>query len=488
MEHTDRLNRTLPTRPNDENTALTNTVALLVTKVNDLEATTKTLKEMVNMLALNNESKHKKIISLEKKLVKTNEELTYQKIEANQLNQYGRREHIELVGIKEAISQKDIEQFVIDLLSEIRVEVTKKDIVAVHRLGKVRRGKNRNVIVKFVNRKDARLAYRSRYKLKKMKVQKFKNIFMIENLCPEHRVIFNRLYKLFKQNIIYDVWTLNGHVFACFDQEEEVEVQLESDIDYYLNRNKNLFSTTDHSSDEDDIEEEADSNVPTIPGSPTHQRLSAFLANVSRISDSDIPEPVTNPENVVNPPEPDPEPVPTHEIIVEPSKPEPVSITENVDEPARNINRHRLMDPIQDLVNLNLIENPLEWCRDPDHVYIGRVSEFLPGIPGTWGNPHKDVSTPEKREHAVNQYREYILDPNNAHLLSQLESLRGKKLGCYCCPDRCHGEILIELLNMRRPLTPPPQLSENSELESIQDSDISVHSIMSDLALGDMLM
>ena len=44
MEHTDRLNRTLPTRPNDENTALTNTVALLVTKVNDLEATTTTLK------------------------------------------------------------------------------------------------------------------------------------------------------------------------------------------------------------------------------------------------------------------------------------------------------------------------------------------------------------------------------------------------------------------------------------------------------------
>ena len=97
MIHSDRLNRTLPTRPSDDNMALSNTVNLLVKKVQDLEATTFTLKEKVDMLALNNERKHRKIIGLEKELKKTNEDLTLQKIKANQLNQYGRCEHVELV-------------------------------------------------------------------------------------------------------------------------------------------------------------------------------------------------------------------------------------------------------------------------------------------------------------------------------------------------------------------------------------------------------
>ena len=70
MIHSDRLNRTLPTRPSDDNMALSNTVNLLVKKVQDLEATTFTLKEKVDMLALDNEPKHRKIIGLEKELKK----------------------------------------------------------------------------------------------------------------------------------------------------------------------------------------------------------------------------------------------------------------------------------------------------------------------------------------------------------------------------------------------------------------------------------
>ena len=337
MAQSDRLNRTLPTRPSDDNIALTNTVTLLVKKVQDLEATTTTLKDQIEMLALNNERKHRKIIALDKELEKMNEELSYQKIEANKLNQYGRREHIELVGIKETIPQKDLEEFVTDLLSKIHAEVIKKDIVAVHRLGKARRGKNRNVIVKFLNRKDTQRAYRNRYKLKKIKDRKFQNIFMIENLCPEHRLIFNRLYKLLKQESIYDVRTQNGHVYACFEEDVEVEVQLESDIDFYLNQRNNLFpSTTESPSDDDDIDEEQTTNitVPTIPGSPSHQRVSSFIANVSRISSSDLPsDPVPNPVDVPL----NPDPLPITEYVVEPVpnavvplNPGPVQITDNI--------------------------------------------------------------------------------------------------------------------------------------------------------------
>lgn len=81
---------------------------------------------------------------------------------------------------------------------------------------------------------------------------------------------------------------------------------------------------------------------------------------------------------------------------------------------------------------------------DDYDVYIGRGSK--------WGNPFthiKDKQTlaehiVETREEAISKYREYIL--SRPDLIDSLDELRGKKLGCYCKPDSCHGDILIELI------------------------------------------
>ena len=60
-----------------------------------------------------------------------------------------------------------------------------------------------------------------------------------------------------------------------------------------------------------------------------------------------------------------------------------------------------------------------------------------------WANPFtvKDCGSVEE---AVKKYKKYIL--GNEELLSQLEELRGKTLGCWCAPGPCHGDILVELL------------------------------------------
>lgn len=75
-------------------------------------------------------------------------------------------------------------------------------------------------------------------------------------------------------------------------------------------------------------------------------------------------------------------------------------------------------------------------------VYIGR--------PGVWGNPYShDEGTLAKfkvdsRDEAIDKYKEYIL--NNKKLMAKLPELKGKTLGCWCHPNRCHGDILIELV------------------------------------------
>lgn len=80
-------------------------------------------------------------------------------------------------------------------------------------------------------------------------------------------------------------------------------------------------------------------------------------------------------------------------------------------------------------------------------VYIGR--------PSKWGNPFthkKDQKTLAKyivnsREEAIEKYKEWITNGEGKYLLKDLHELKNKTLGCWCKPNNCHGDILIELLD-----------------------------------------
>ena len=69
-------------------------------------------------------------------------------------------------------------------------------------------------------------------------------------------------------------------------------------------------------------------------------------------------------------------------------------------------------------------------------VYIGRPSKL--------GNPFK-IQNDETREDVVRRYREWILTQPN--LLESLHELRGKRLGCFCKPQMCHGDVLVDLVD-----------------------------------------
>lgn len=73
--------------------------------------------------------------------------------------------------------------------------------------------------------------------------------------------------------------------------------------------------------------------------------------------------------------------------------------------------------------------------REPYDVYIGR--------PSKWGSPFSLRGF--TREEAVAKYRVWLL----AHpdLLKDLHELKDKRLGCYCAPQLCHGDVLAELAN-----------------------------------------
>jgi len=95
-----------------------------------------------------------------------------------------------------------------------------------------------------------------------------------------------------------------------------------------------------------------------------------------------------------------------------------------------------------------LVKSKVVHCKKEKYdVYIGR--------PTKWGNPYthkQDGKTLAKyivsdRDAAVDAYREYITNGEGKHLLNDLHELKGGKiLGCWCKPQACHGDVLVELL------------------------------------------
>lgn len=69
-------------------------------------------------------------------------------------------------------------------------------------------------------------------------------------------------------------------------------------------------------------------------------------------------------------------------------------------------------------------------------VYIGRGSR--------WGNPYR-IGQDGTREEVIELFRSYLWESlkdgsiTNAELLS----LDGKRLGCFCKPQACHGDVIV---------------------------------------------
>ena len=133
----------------------------------------------------------------------------------NLLNQYSRRENIEIAGIPQNIKNEDLERYVIDTLRNIGVSgLSSYEITACHRL-KTSRSSNRpaNVIVRFVNRKRAYESLDKFHFVKTKFPNDFKNFMIFENLCPTFRRIFNKSRKLKFMKKIKNVWSYEGLVF-----------------------------------------------------------------------------------------------------------------------------------------------------------------------------------------------------------------------------------------------------------------------------------
>lgn len=78
--------------------------------------------------------------------------------------------------------------------------------------------------------------------------------------------------------------------------------------------------------------------------------------------------------------------------------------------------------------------------KEPYDVYIGR--------PGPLGNPFM-IGRDGTRAEVIQAYREYFKRriSEDPEFRATVEALRGKKLGCFCKPMACHGDVIAEYLD-----------------------------------------
>jgi hypothetical protein len=83
--------------------------------------------------------------------------------------------------------------------------------------------------------------------------------------------------------------------------------------------------------------------------------------------------------------------------------------------------------------------------KEPYDIYIGRPGK---GVNGYFGNPIP-LRPGDSRGSTLDRFHEYFFtrleqDPEfKAHIMT----LKGKTLGCFCKPNACHGDIIVEYLN-----------------------------------------
>jgi len=102
-------------------------------------------------------------------------------------------------------------------------------------------------------------------------------------------------------------------------------------------------------------------------------------------------------------------------------------------------------------------DNLEEWTKDPKNVYIGRRGvvfvgkgehkKRFPTKDSLFANPFK-VGKDGNRKEVLQKYKEYLHQQLEEDKITHedIKSLKDKNLGCWCHPEECHGDVLLEII------------------------------------------
>jgi hypothetical protein len=119
-------------------------------------------------------------------------------------------------------------------------------------------------------------------------------------------------------------------------------------------------------------------------------------------------------------------------------------------------------------------------------VYIGRAM-YQGGwsLPGSkWANPFRLLRDQSNRVQVLVDYENHVR--STPELMGALPELGGKRLGCWCAPLPCHGDVLVRLLSAQS-AAPPTEVIRDSAGGLVKDSIRLSHRVSDDDPLWEEL-
>jgi hypothetical protein len=106
----------------------------------------------------------------------------------------------------------------------------------------------------------------------------------------------------------------------------------------------------------------------------------------------------------------------------------------------RKIKLRKIHINITRVINIKKDESFAGIKSNAAYEYIGRGSY--------WGNPYSMFAEGDSREEVIRKFQ-YDFDNEKfpKKVKSEVYKLAGKRLGCFCKPDACHGDVLANFLN-----------------------------------------
>lgn len=127
----------------------------------------------------------------------------------------------------------------------------------------------------------------------------------------------------------------------------------------------------------------------------------------------------------------------THAIVFDDGEVFPVETNKLKD---AGVKVRKLKVDITRVINIKVEKDYAAEKSTPGYEYIGRGSY--------WGNPYSMFEEGESRDEVIRKYKydfEFEKFPNKEK--SEVFKLTGKRLGCFCKPEACHGDVLADFLN-----------------------------------------
>ena len=150
----------------------------------------------------------------------------------NNLEQYSRRECIEINGIP-STPEESTDDIVVALARQIGVTITPNDISISHRLKKFTTSQHPpTIFAKFINQKIRNKIFENRFKLKQANPRKM--IFINESLTKTNRKIFNVCRNFKKANNWKYVWIKQGQTYLKkSDDDNTLKIESIYDLTKY---------------------------------------------------------------------------------------------------------------------------------------------------------------------------------------------------------------------------------------------------------------